>query len=146
VPPAQRLSADAGREVGADVNSMYSQDEVTTAGLRQFLADDLLSVTVVPSSDGASVTVAPTGDIDSVSAPALRSALLSALRPPCARVTVDLDGVTFLNSAGLTVLAEAHHLAQDDGIALGLRGGGRAVLRVLHITGLGDLLGVAPDR
>jgi anti-sigma B factor antagonist len=123
---------------------MHSADEALTPGLRQFVADDLLSVAVVPGSDGTSVTVSPTGDIDSLTAPALRSALLSLLQPPCTRVMVDLDGATFLNSAGLTVLAEAHHLAQAGGIVLGVRGGGRAVLRSLQFTGVGGLLTVPP--
>jgi anti-sigma B factor antagonist len=140
------LSAGAGREVGADVNPIQSRDATTTEGVRHFVADDLLAVAVVPSRDGALVTVSPAGEIDSVTAPALRRALLSVLRPPCARVIVDMDEVIFLNSAGLTVLAEAHHLAQGDGIALGLRGGGRAVLRVLQITGLSDLLTTPSDR
>jgi anti-sigma B factor antagonist len=146
VAPAQRLAAGAGREVRADVNPIYSGDETTNADVRCFVADDLLAVAVVPSGDGAQVTVSPTGDIDSVTAPALRSALLSVLPGPCARVIVDLDGVTFLNSAGLTVLAEAHHRAQVAGISFGVCGGRRAVRRVLRITGLDDLLAVPPDR
>jgi anti-sigma B factor antagonist len=55
-------------------------------------------------------------------------------------VIVDLDGITFLSCAGLTVLAEAHHLAGVDGIHLTLRGGQRAVRRPLQITGLWDRL------
>jgi anti-sigma B factor antagonist len=108
--------------------------------VRQFMADDLLGVDVAPSNGGALVTVSPTGEIDFVTAPVLRSALLSSLRPPCTQVIVDLDGVTFLNCAGLTVLAEAHHLAEADGIGFILRGGRRAVVRPLEITGLWDRL------
>jgi anti-sigma B factor antagonist len=128
------------------VNPIHSDDESATAGVRLFVADDLLAVAVVPSRDGALVTVSPTGEVDNVTAPALRSALLSVLRPPCSRVIVDMDEVTFLNSAGLTVLAEAHHLAQADGIVLDLRGGGRAVVRLLRITGLDHVLAVPPGR
>jgi anti-sigma B factor antagonist len=111
-----------------------------TEDVRQFAADDLLGVEVAPSSTATVVTVSPTGEIDFVTAPALRSALLSSLRPPVTQVIVDLAGVTYLNSAGLTVLAEAHHLAQADGIALVLRGGQRSVLRPLQITGLSNQL------
>jgi anti-sigma B factor antagonist len=108
--------------------------------VRQFMADDLLGVDVAPSNGGAIVTASPTGEIDFVTAPVLRSALLSCLRLPCTQVIVDLDGVTFLNCAGLTVLAEAHHLAEADGIGFILRGGRRAVVRPLEITGLWDRL------
>jgi anti-sigma B factor antagonist len=128
------------------VNPLHSLDETMTAGVRLFVADDLLAVAVVPSGDGAPVIVSPTGEIDSVSAPALRSALLSVLLPPCTGVILNLDGVTFLNSAGVTVLAEAHHQAQVAGISFGVRGGSRAVLRVLRITGLWDLLADPRDR
>lgn len=118
---------------------------------RLFVADDLLVVAVGPCGDGGLATVSPRGEIDSFSAPALRSALLSVLQPsparvPCTRVIVDLDEVTFLNSAGLTVLAEAHHLARGGGVCFGVRGGSRPVLRVLRITGLSDVLAVPLDR
>jgi anti-sigma B factor antagonist len=104
------------------------------------VADDLLGIDVAtPSTDGT-VLVRPAGEIDSMTAPVLRLALVSALRPPCTRVVVDLAAVTFLNSAGLTVLAEAHHLAQADGIDLTVRAGNRVVERVLRITCLWELL------
>jgi anti-sigma B factor antagonist len=121
------------------VDSPHSREVGETTEVRRFVADDLLSVEVAPSGAGV-VTVSPTGEIDFVTAPALRSALLSCLHPPVTRVIVDLAGVTFLNSAGLTVLAEAHHLAQAEGIRLALSGGRRAVLRPLQITDLWNRL------
>jgi anti-sigma B factor antagonist len=128
------------------VSSTDARNETITPGVRRFVADDLLCVDVTTSDDDAIVTLSPTGDIDVVTAPVLRSALLSVLRPSCSRVVVDLDGVTFLNSAGLTVLAEAHHMAQAGGIAFVVRGGSRAVLRPLQLTGLWDVMAVPADR
>jgi anti-sigma B factor antagonist len=122
------------------VDSKQTRDSGGTASARQFIADDLLGVDVASSITGAVVTVSATGGVDFVTAPVLRSALLSCLRAPCTQVIVDLDGVTFLNSAGLTVLAEAHQLAQADGIDLTLRGGRRIAHRPLQITGLWNLL------
>lgn len=124
------------------MDSTQTRDSGDTADVRRFVADDLLGVDIVTSSRGFVVTVSPTGEIDFVTAPVLRSALLSCLLPPCTDVIVNLDGVTFLNSAGLTVLAEAQHLAEADGIYLTIRGGQRAVRRPLEITGLWDRLTV----
>jgi anti-sigma B factor antagonist len=112
---------------------------------RHFVADDLLGIDVATASTDGTVLVVPDGEIDCVTAPVLRLALVSALRPPCIRIVVDLAAVTFLNSAGLTVLAEAHHLARADGIDLTVRGGSRTVVRPLHITGLWELLAEPTD-
>ncbi|WP_460683482.1 STAS domain-containing protein [Modestobacter lapidis] len=104
------------------------------------MADDLLSVDVAPGSADGMVAVSPTGEIDCVTAPVLRSVLLQCLTSGCTQIVVDLAAVTFLNSAGLTVLAEAHHRAAADGIHLELRGGSRTVRRSLQITRLRVLM------
>jgi anti-sigma B factor antagonist len=126
------------------VDFTQTRDGGETAGVEQFPVDDLIGVNVVASSRGTVLTVSPAGEIDFVTAPVLRSALLNCLRPPCRQVIVDLDGLTFLSCAGLTVLAEAHHLAQADGIDFTLRGGHRAVLRPLQLTGLWKQLAPHP--
>jgi anti-sigma B factor antagonist len=105
-----------------------------------FVADDLLGIDVATASTDGTVLVCLNGEIDCMTAPVLRQALLSARRQPCTRIVVDLAAVTFLNSAGLTVLAEAQHLVQADAIRLTVRGGGCAVVRPLQITGLWELL------
>jgi anti-sigma B factor antagonist len=107
---------------------------------RHFMADDLLGIDVAAASTDGTVLVCPDGEIDSMTAPVLRLALMNARERPCTRIVVDLAAVTFLNSAGLTALAEAHHLARAEGIDLTVRGGGRAVVRPLQITGLWELL------
>jgi anti-sigma B factor antagonist len=107
---------------------------------RHFVADDLLGIDVATASTDGTVLVCLNGEIDCMTAPVLRQALLSARRQPCTRIVVDLAAVTFLNSAGLTVLAEAQHLAQADAIRLTVRGGGCPVVRPLQITGLWELL------
>jgi len=54
---------------------------------------------------------------------------------------VDLVGVTFLDSAGLCVLAAAHRTAAARGIGMQVLAASRAVIRPLQITGLWSLLG-----
>ncbi|MGY1841257.1 MULTISPECIES: STAS domain-containing protein [unclassified Modestobacter] len=96
----------------------------------------------VPSAAGCTVTVS--GEVDSTTAPGLRGALLEVLaRPGLDVVELDLSGVTFLDSAGLSVLATAHRTALAAGRTLQMRcGTARAVVRPLQITGLWDVFTV----
>ena len=101
-----------------------------------------IDVRAATSADGCMITVS--GEIDSTTAPGLRSCLLEVLdRPGTATVEVDLTGVTFLDSAGLSALATAHRAAEAGGRTLQMRvGGTRAVVRPLEITGLWDVFTV----
>jgi len=103
---------------------------------------DRLDVQLATSTDGCSVTVA--GEVDSATAPGLRDCLLGALdRSPGTPVEVDLSGVTFLDSAGLSALATAHRAAVRADRVLRIRcGTARAVVRPLQITGLWDVFTV----
>ena len=104
-------------------------------------ASDLVSIGVTGSVDtGVLLTV--TGEVDSSTAPSLRAAVDSAFADRVPTLTVDLDGVTFLDSAGLCVLAGAHRRAVEDGVVLRVVASTRAVIRPLQITGLYDLLAV----
>jgi anti-sigma B factor antagonist len=99
---------------------------------------DLVSVDVSLSGPGAIVTAA--GEIDSTSAPVLRDRLDALLDDQVADVTVDLTGVTFLDSAGLCVLAAAHRRAAGQDIGFRVLASSRSVIRPLQITGLWNLL------
>ena len=103
------------------------------------------AVTTAVSAGGRTVTVR--GDVDATTAPDLRACLLAALdRPDGAAVEVDLSQVTFLDSAGLTVLVVAHQAAQRAGRAVRIRcGASRAVTRPLALTGLSTVLTVVDD-
>ncbi len=102
------------------------------------LLSDLLTVDTVPA-DGA-VRVVCAGEVDCSTAPALRRAIDDALAGGPPVVTVDLSGVTFLDSAGLSVLAVAHRTADRAGTRLRVLVATRAVTRALQVTGLYDLL------
>jgi anti-sigma B factor antagonist len=103
-------------------------------------ATDLVSIDVAGSASGVHLTV--TGEVDSASAPSLRSAVDAAFAGGARKLTVDLDGVTFLDSAGLCVLAAAHRRATESGVVLRVLASNRAVIRPLQITGLWQLLAV----
>ena len=63
-------------------------------------ASDLVSIDVTGSASGVLLTVA--GEVDSSTAPSLRAVFDSAFADSVPALTVDLDGVTFLDSAGGT--------------------------------------------
>ena len=99
---------------------------------------DLVTVTVTTSDTVVRVTAA--GEIDSTSAPVLREHLDTVLGSGAQEFVVDLVQVTFLDSAGLCVLAAAHRRAGERGIRMRVLASSRAVIRPLQITGLWDLL------
>jgi anti-sigma B factor antagonist len=102
------------------------------------LTTDLVSVTV--SGTGPVVRVTATGEVDSTSAPVLRQHLETLLDGDVRELTVDLGQVTFLDSAGLCVLAATHRRAVRQDVAMRVLASSRAVIRPLQITGLWDLL------
>ena len=76
------------------------------------------------------------GEIDIASAPKLREELMGVMRRYGARLALDLDGVTFMDCAGVSVLVAAHrHARLKDGWACVVRAS-RRVRKVLMITGL----------
>ena len=85
---------------------------------------------------GGRAVVALSGEFDIAAAPAARDRLAELAGPAVSGITVDLGGLTFVDVAGLRVLADA---ARATG---GLPGGFRLVavparvLRLLRLTGL----------
>jgi anti-sigma B factor antagonist len=101
-------------------------------------ANELVAIEVVESGSTACVTAA--GEIDSTSAPELGEQLDALLDGEIREFTVDLSRVTFLDSAGLCVLAAAHRRALRQDVRMRVLASSRAVIRPLQITGLWDLL------
>jgi anti-sigma B factor antagonist len=98
---------------------------------------DLLTVEVSEPAPMARLIV--TGEVDSSSAPLLREHIDTLLDGTLSELTIDLAGVTFLDSAGLCVLAAAHRRVSGT-IPLRVLASSRAVIRPLQITGLWQLL------
>jgi len=86
--------------------------------------------------DGALILV---GEIDSYTAPALAERLANGPKV----LTVDLAGVTFIDSSGLRILVEAHRARIDADASLTLRSPSAAVQRLLEISGLSSHLDVS---
>ena len=109
-----------------------------TAPALEPTSDDLVTFDV--SVAGASAVVRAVGEVDSTTAPLLDQHLVALLDTDVRELTVDLGGVTFLDSAGLCVLATAHRRAVRQDVHLRVLASSRAVIRPLQITGLWALL------
>jgi anti-sigma B factor antagonist len=103
-------------------------------------ASDLVTIEV--SDLAPSVRLTAAGEIDSTSAPVLRDRVEALLDAGVDEVVIDLTGVTFLDSAGLCVLAAAYRRSSAEHRRIRVLASSRAVIRPLQITGLWDLLQV----
>jgi anti-sigma B factor antagonist len=105
---------------------------------------DLLHI--FQESDGAAMVLRAVGEVDMVTSRLLAEHLTrveSEVVPP-APIVLDLTGVTFLDSAGLTVLVDHHQRCVELGTVLRIVADHRAVMRTLELTGLDALLTVVP--
>lgn len=100
--------------------------------------DDVITLSTSTGDDGV-VTVTVVGEVDTFTAPVLRSTLDSQLEQQPQELVIDLSGVQFLGSAGLAVLVETQKSSRAREIPLSLIATTRAVTRPLEVTGLIDL-------
>lgn len=100
--------------------------------------DELVTIDI--SVSGSSVLLTAAGEIDSTSAPVLRQHLDTLLDDDVRELIIDLGQVSFLDSAGLCVLANAHRRATRQDVRMRVLATSRAVVRPLQITGLWELL------
>jgi anti-sigma B factor antagonist len=85
------------------------------------------------------------GEIDLATAPALRSAIQSELAAGRSRITVDLLGVTFLDSTALGVLVGGMKQCQAAGGDLDLVISEPRIIKIFEITGLTDVFSISPS-
>ncbi|MEH0974013.1 STAS domain-containing protein [Micromonospora sp. CPCC 205546] len=86
----------------------------------------------------------PAGEIDMASAGEFEATLTEALRRPGVReVVVDLAAVRFLDSSGVRVLVHGAAVGRERDVTLRVTGPQSGVARVLRITGVDALLGLA---
>jgi len=97
---------------------------------------------VATKRNGATIVVRAEGEVDMNTVPLFGQALADACAeagPPMA-VVADLSDVTFLSSAGLTALLEAHNRCLDNGTPLRVKITHHSVRRALEITGMDQIL------
>jgi anti-anti-sigma factor len=105
-----------------------------------------LSVTVEFGSESARSwpVVKVVGEVDIETSPALDERLRSVLDQGHSSLVIDLAGVTFLDSTGLSVLIGGLRRCQDGGGELRLRSPRANVRKVLEVTGLIGTFHVEP--
>lgn len=107
-------------------------------------ADVPLAVTVERPRPTLAVLHAA-GEVDAATLPALRSGLDAAVEDPARDLVLDLAGVQFMGSSGLSMLVEARRVTAARGGTLRLAAPPRAVLRPLELSGLLELFTVCSD-
>jgi anti-sigma B factor antagonist len=98
------------------------------------------------AADGGGVVVSMRGELDLASAPDLRRELVSLLARPVEHLTLDLGGVSFLDSSGLGALYRTRQVADERGVPLRLRSVPDHVVQVLDITAMAQLFDLEPPR
>jgi anti-sigma B factor antagonist len=103
-------------------------------------------VTITPVRAGTVSVLTVSGEIDLTSGPRLRAALDEVFDERAARaptgIVVDLTAVSFLGSAGLAVLVDAHEHARLRGITLRIvvDGAGSVVARAFQAAAIHEHL------
>ena len=88
----------------------------------------------------ATTVISVSGELDLASSPALEEELERVAQSDAQLVVVDLRGLEFMDSTGLSVLVRAHQRAEEHGRRLGLINGSQQVQRLLTLTGVADRL------
>lgn len=83
------------------------------------------------------------GEIDAHTAPELAAHLDPLPNDVGEVLTLDMAGVSFMDSSGLRVLIELNRRADESGASLQVRAPSRAVARLIEISGLSDVIGVS---
>lgn len=85
---------------------------------------------------GDATVLVVSGELDLVSGPELEHALHQVESSEPGSVILDLRAVEFMDSAGLSVVVNAHQRSQSAGTEFGLVNGSRQVQRLLALTGM----------
>jgi len=94
---------------------------------------------------GEAVVLGVNGEVDMGTAPELEESIKDALERGPKVLVVDLSGVTFLASAGMSVLIGGNQQAADR-TSLRLVATGNATLRPMELTGIAEEFAIHPTR
>ena len=90
---------------------------------------------------GGEVLITVRGEIDLVTGERFKQLIIEAVgQPETRRVVLEVSGLTFLDSNGVTVLVNAHRYAQEQHVTLGIRGENELIRELLQMLGVYDML------
>jgi len=140
------MEAGGEKMVPSKDRGRLARDGPVHGGRRQVVERDLtVSVELPPQPPGAVPVVKVAGEVDIQTSPVLEERLGAILDDGQTSVVVDLGDVTFLDSTGLSVLISTLRRCRAAGGELQIVGPRPNVRKVLEITGLTDVFGVADD-
>jgi anti-anti-sigma factor len=94
---------------------------------------------------GGIISVGVVGEVDAATVESLEQAIAAAfMGDQVPGVIVDLAGVTFLDSTGISALLKGRRLAQDAGKGYRVDGARGAVLQILEVAGVWQHLSGQP--
>ncbi len=85
------------------------------------------------------------GELDMATAPKLQATLDQVLESSPKSVLLDLEGIEFIDSTGITVLMRARRQLEEQGANLAIDGLSAAAGRVLEIAGVLESLKLRPE-
>jgi len=103
-----------------------------------------MSLTIETSVQDGQTVITASGELDMASAAALRELALGRIDAGDRCLIFDLSGLTFCDSAGLTVFVQAKNRCDELGAELRLAAPSGIVQRVLEISGLAEALSMYP--
>lgn len=104
-----------------------------------------LSLELSERDDGHAVVLSAEGIMDMAAAPILTEQIRTILRRRPEALVVDLTGVTFLATAGMSVLMEADRKSEELAISFRVVAHGPVTAKPMQLLGIHDVLNVYPS-
>lgn len=98
------------------------------------------------AEEGDTYVIRVEGELDLFDCPRLESALQEAEASHAIRMLLDLEELTFIDAAGLSVLIAAWHRSMTDSNRLQVTPGQGSVADMFHLTALDMVLPFIPPR
>jgi anti-sigma B factor antagonist len=149
----QAQVGDQALEAAQDLRVRVARERETVQALKEYLlakgqpaevvdadARDSAFAWSVAHAEGDRAVLVFSGEVDYAVAARFREALVDLAEAGAVHLDLDLDGVTFIDSRGLSVLLHARRRCLRQGGSLRVVAVSPQVLRVLRVTGLHHLL------